>query len=476
MPGQHSALGRYLFFGLASLGLLMSSINMTIVAVALPSMTRSLDTSLSWVGWTLTAYQLVQVIVMPLAGRLSDGLGRKRVFLFCVACFTLGSALSGLAPNIGWLIFFRAIQAIGGGGLMPSAVGIVSDQFKERRSQAIGMFTSIMPIGTIIGPNLGGWMLEHWTWRELFFVNVPVGLVTLVGAQVLLRDSRQPGRVQGIDLPGLALFAAGMLGFMYALTWAGNDPGTWRTAPFWLLLAGSAGLFGAFIRQERRAAQPVVDLALVAHRPFLPAHLYNLLFGGCVFGTMSFIPYYAVVQYGMSPALSGAVLTPRALVVIGASAATSLLLLRLGYRLPMLAGMGFTTASLILMSFGWTHVTLGPFAVDDFWLLALESALTGVGIGLSSPAANNASIDLAPDKAAAISGLRGMFRQSGGIIGISSIVLALSFFDDKAAGLRASFLVLALVLQMAIPLTLMIPEAAHRRRRGGESPSAAPVH
>ena len=112
--------------------------------------------------------------MLPLAGKLSETLGRKHVFLFCVGMFTLGSLLCGLAPNICLLIVFRALQAIGGGGLMPSAVGMVSDQFRERRAQAIGLFTSVFPIGGIIGPNLGGYILEHWSWREMFFVNVPL--------------------------------------------------------------------------------------------------------------------------------------------------------------------------------------------------------------------------------------------------------------------------------------------------------------
>src|SRR5690349_4190049 len=114
---------RYVFFGLAALGVLMGSIDSTIVAVALPQLTADLHAPLAWVGWTLTAYQLVQVIMLPVAGKLSDSLGRKRVFLVCVAMFTVGSLLCALAPSIGFLIVFRAIQALGGGGLMPSAVG-----------------------------------------------------------------------------------------------------------------------------------------------------------------------------------------------------------------------------------------------------------------------------------------------------------------------------------------------------------------
>jgi len=118
---------QYLFFALAALGVLMAAIDSTIVAVGLPDLERGFNAPLHWVGWTLTAYSLVQIIMLPIAGKLSDTLGRKRVFLFCLGIFTLGSLLGAFSPSIGWLIAFRALQAVGGGGLMPSAVGIVSD-------------------------------------------------------------------------------------------------------------------------------------------------------------------------------------------------------------------------------------------------------------------------------------------------------------------------------------------------------------
>src|SRR5439155_20297530 len=143
---------RYLFFGLASISLLMWSIDSTIVTVALPTMMRELNTSLVWIGWTLTGYTLSQTAMMPLAGKLSEQFGRMRVFLACVLLFTLGSLLCGLAPSIWLLIAFRVLQAVGGGGFMPSAVGIVAREFPEQRGRMIGLFTSVFPIGGIVGP------------------------------------------------------------------------------------------------------------------------------------------------------------------------------------------------------------------------------------------------------------------------------------------------------------------------------------
>ncbi len=178
---QRSGQRQYRFFALAVLGVPMAAIDSTIVAVGLPDRERGFNAPLHWVSWTLTAYSLVQIIMLPIVGKLSDTLGRKRVFLCCLGIFTLDSFLCALSPSIGWLIAFRALQALGGGGLMPSAVGIVSDQFADRRPQALGILTSVFPIGGIIGPNLGGYLLANFGWRSLFLIDVPIGISVLAG-------------------------------------------------------------------------------------------------------------------------------------------------------------------------------------------------------------------------------------------------------------------------------------------------------
>lgn len=151
---------RYVFFVVASLALFMWSVDSTIVATALATIQRDVKANLSWTGWVITAYQLTAMTVMPLVGRISDEWGRKRVFMGCVTIFTAGSLFCALAPNIYCLIAARFLQALGGGGFMPSAVGIVGDHFAEERARFIGLFTSIFPFGGLIGPALGGWILD----------------------------------------------------------------------------------------------------------------------------------------------------------------------------------------------------------------------------------------------------------------------------------------------------------------------------
>jgi EmrB/QacA subfamily drug resistance transporter len=463
MSGESRALLRHLAFVLAALAVLMGSIDGTITVVALPQLTESLDTSLSWVGWTLTSYQLVQIVMYPLAGQLSDRFGRRRVFLCCVSLFTLASLLCGLAPNVFVLIVFRALQAIGGGGVMPSVIGLIADEYRRHRAQAIGLISSVMPIGSIVGPNLGGLLLATWSWRAMFFINVPIGIVLVLGFLFLLPSADQaPARARlRVDGTGLVQFIGAIVSLMYGMTLIADDPAQASNPLIWLLFVGSAALAVAFVRHVRTTPDAIMDYRLLARGPFLAANVYNFLFGAVTMGFYSFIPYYAVVKFGLSSFESAAVLTPRAVVVMLTSMLASLSIRRLGYRAPMLLGMLFVGATFLLMAQGWSSVRIGGVAVEGFWLLAALIAIGGFGMGIANPASNNVAIDQAPEKAASIAGIRGTFRLAGGTISISCIVLALSFFADQAAGLDLIFLVFTGVLLLTVPLVLLLPEARH---------------
>ena len=307
---------RWVFYGLACLCLLMFSIDMTIVSVALRTIVEDLDTTLALAAWTMTGFMLTQTTILPLIGKLGERFGQMRVFITCVSTFTVGSLLCGLAPNIFVLILCRVLQALGGAGFMTSATAIVAREFPETRSRMIGLFASILPLGGIVGPNVGGLIIQHLGWREIFLVNVPIGLIAI---PLLIWQSRASGLLAApkrtsnrpLDLMGSALFAGAIISILLALTFLGQDPDYVATGQFWGLIASGLVLVALFVRQERRALEPVIDLSLVTRHPFLVINVFNFLFGFCVFGCFQFIPYYAAVQYGMSPLESGAVLTPR---------------------------------------------------------------------------------------------------------------------------------------------------------------------
>src|SRR5260221_7705368 len=176
LAGGEALAGRYVVFTIVSLALLMASVDQTIVATALPSLQHDLHAQVNWSSWTIIIYALGQIVVMPLAGKLGDQYGRKKVFLGAAVLFTTASLCCGFASNIYLLIVLRGVQAIGGGAFMPTATGIVSQQFGQERDRAVGLFSSVFPLGGIIGPVLGGLFVTYWSWRGVFPVELaPLG-------------------------------------------------------------------------------------------------------------------------------------------------------------------------------------------------------------------------------------------------------------------------------------------------------------
>jgi len=451
-------------FIVVSLALLMSSIDSTIVAVGLPNMMSGLHTNLVWIGWVITAYSLMQTIIMPMAGKLSDDFGRKNLFLGCVILFTTSSLLCAIAPNVYLLIFFRVLQAIGGGAFMPSAAGIVSDVFgAKNRGTAIGLFTSVFPIGGIIGPNLGGWVIDTFSWRAMFSVNVPIGIVLLAVGIFILPSGGRVASSRSIDLVGAGLFGAGMIGIMYGMTVWGNQIHFSAQVVLWAV-AGVAALV-YFVYHEAHSRDPMIDMRLLKERAFFAANLYNFMYGALVFGFFSFIPLYATYRYGMSASAAGFILTPRAVVMIAVSAISSFMLIRFGYRLPMILGIVLVAISLFLTGQGWHDKTIFGHGVSNVVLLSALIMISGFGVGVGGPAANNAAIELMPDAVARITGLRGMFRTSGGVLGTAAIVLYLAHYKDQGLGLEHVFVGLSVLVLFVIPPIFLIPDNARMRHK-----------
>ena len=457
----------YLVFAVVGLALLMASIDSTIVAVGLPTLLTDLKTNLALVGWTLTGYQFAQSIVMPIAGKLSDEWGRKRLFLGAVGLFTLSSIAAGLAPNIYVLIIFRILQGIGGGTFLPSATGIVSDAFGDRRAQAIGLFGSIFPIGGIIGPNIGGLILDNMSWRWIFFVNVPVGVLLLIFGSMILPKGVQTINASNrkIDMTGVGLFVGAIFALLYAMTDLANANGHLSALPF-VLVALAVVQFALFVRHEDRTSSPMIDMRLLRWRPFVAVNVYNFLFGAVVFGVTGFIPYYATTAFGMTPGQNGLLLTPRSITMIIVSALTSLFIIRFRYRAPMIAGLVIIAGSLFVLSRGYHDLTIMGIGLHSMVLLASLVALVGVGMGIANPASNNAALDLIPGKVAAATGMRGMSRSVGGVLGTAAVSLVLSYFPDKAQGMQYIYLGLAAIMIIIIPIVFMIPDTAADRAHG----------
>lgn len=261
-----------------------------------------------------------------------------------------------------------------------------------------------------------------------------------------------------IDTIGAGLFSGAILAILYALTsWAGQPEGMGVVT--WLFFTVGAALMAIFVWHEGRTEQPMIDLTLLRWRPFLAANVFNLIFGAVVFGFFSFIPYYATVAYGMTAGQDGLILTPRSLAMMITSAVSSFLLVRLRYRLPMVVGVLVISASLLLLAQGYhSESVMGISLGGQIALLAALVMLQGIGLGIVNPAANNAALDLLPERVAAVAGLRGMFRSVGGVLGTAAIALVLTRFPDKALGFQRIFVFLGFFLLTLIPLTFLIPD------------------
>jgi EmrB/QacA subfamily drug resistance transporter len=449
-PEAHSR--RWTVFAIVSIALFMGSLDQTIVATALPALQHDLHTRINWAAWTITIYALGRVLILPLAGRLSDQYGRRTVFLAAIAVFTVSSLLCGLVDNIVALIVLRGVQAVGGAAFMPSATGMVADHFGAERDRAVGMFTSINPIGGIVGPVLGGVLVAYWSWRGIFLVNVPIGVgLIAVALRYIPRETSRPSAPARLDVFGLAAMGIAILGVMLGVSYLGGR-GTSIASPGLIVPAAvGAVAMAAFVRHVRRTEDPFIPLRLLHGRGFGVMNVINFLYGSAALGFGALVPLYATTRYGIGSLESGTLLAARAVGLIAVAGIAAMALRRTGYRWPMIVGFVVTAAGLLAMASA--PVGLRPYA----WL-ALGAAVTGFGMGIATPASNNASLQLAPEHVAAVAGLRGMFRQAGQITAVSVTTAILARASDPGITQAHAFAVFAVVMVAIVPFIALVPE------------------
>jgi MFS family permease len=437
--------------------IVLASMSGTAVSVAFPQITAYFNTSLVLAGWVLSIYQLVTVCSMVLMGKVSDVFGRKRTFLICCGLFALGSFLSAIAPNIQLLIAARFIQSVGGGGFFPITTGIIVEMFPRHRQMAIGLGMSLFNIGGIIGPNVGSWLVTSFGWESIFWFNVPVVLVAVIPLFFLLK-SGQTQKIP-IDFLGAGYLSAFLFTFMIGLSQIASSTGlSWLTVG--LLFISSSTFLIVFIRHELKSKEPIIELDLLRLKTFVAANLYNFIFGACIFGFSSLIPLFVVSVYQMTTIQSGYVLMARAVGMIVASMTSSFFQVRWGYRRPMLIGSIVVSASLLLLGLELTNFILFGTEISSLVLISAICLLMGAGMGIATPASTNACIDLVPQRAAIITGVRGMFRQSGGAIGIVMITLILQFAGNLALGFNIVFIVTGFSVLLTIPFIFAMPDKA----------------
>jgi len=408
------------------LSLFLASIEVTVVATAMPTIVAQLG-GLDIYAWVFSAYMIASTTTLPLFGKLSDIYGRRCIFLLAVTLFLIGSILCAFAQTMLQLVLFRAIQGLGAGGIMPLAFTIIGDIFSfEQRAKMQGLFSGVWGVSSLIGPLLGGLLVERVSWHWIFYLNVPFGLIAIALMLAAWRDvtPRTGGRV---DYPGALLLSGGIVALMLALfelrVGLAANPLTIGAA-----LLSALALFAALVPIERRAVNPILPLALFRERLFIAAISHGFLAGFALFGSANFIPLFAQAVLGTSATIAGAMLTPQVLSWTLASILGTRLLLRVNYRALALSGMGALAIGMGLLT--QVSPTTPP------WFLGFSTMLSGIGMGASIPIFLIAVQSTVPRHALGTATATVQFARSiGGAIGASvmGVVLALQFTAGLAA-------------------------------------------
>jgi EmrB/QacA subfamily drug resistance transporter len=393
------------------LGLFLGAMESTAVATAMPTVIATLG-GLAVYSWVFSGYILAATISMPLWGKAADLYGRRAAYLAGLGIFLAGSVLSGLATSMPALIAFRTVQGAGGGALIPLGYTIIADIFGlERRAKMQGYFSATWGVASIVGPLIGGFLTDHASWRWVFYVNVPFGLLAAAVLHGALAHLPRPSGAVRIDGTGVLLLTGGMTALLVALVEGGRRGAGLGPLPV-MLLAVAAVLLVAFVAWERRAPEPLLPLRLFANRMFRAAAISGFLAGVAMFGAISFVPLFVQGVQGGTATQAGTALTPLVLGWVTFSALSARLLLRVGYRWPVLAGMVCLTLAFYLMSEMTPGTSRGALA----WTMALA----GVAMGLVMVPLLIAVQNAVPkrDLGAATSATT-FFRSIGGAVGIA---------------------------------------------------------
>jgi MFS transporter, DHA2 family, multidrug resistance protein len=406
-----------------TLATFMEVLDTSIANVALPHIAGSLSAGQDESTWILTSYLVSNAIVLPLSGWLSSIMGRKRFYMSCVALFTISSALCGLSVNLPMLIVFRVLQGVGGGGLQPSEQAILADTFAPaKRGMAFAVYGIAVVMAPAIGPTLGGWITDNFTWRWIFFINVPVGILSLLLTTRLIQDppyfKRRKLSETRIDYTGLGFVALGLGTLQVVLDKGQRDD--WFESNFilWLTIISAASLI-FLVFWEWHHKEPIIDLHLFRNPTFATANFLMFMLGFALLGSTLLLPLFMQTLLGYTAERSGMALMPGGFTIMIAMPLVGFLLSRYSPRYLMMFG-------LTMLSFSLFHMTTFDLGID-FRAVTLARMYQAMGLAFLFVPINTAAYSALPrDKNNAASGLMNLARNVGGSVGISFVTTGLA--------------------------------------------------
>jgi DHA2 family multidrug resistance protein len=402
-----------------TLATFMEVLDTSIANVSLPHIAGSLSAGQDESTWVLTSYLMSNAVILPVSGWLATRFGRKRFYMTCVTLFTVSSFLCGIAPNLASLIFFRVLQGLGGGGLAPSEQAILADTFPPaKRGMAFAVYGMAVVLAPAIGPTLGGFITDTYSWRWVFFINVPVGIVSLVLSSRVVQDpphlAEMRKRVGPVDYVGLGLIALG-LGSLEVVLDTGQQKDWFASRTITLYAVIAAVALTTFVVWEWRHRHPVVEVRMFRDRNFAVSNLMMLVLGMALYGSTVLLPQYVQVWMGWSAQDAGMALSPGGLTVICLLPLVGRLISRVDAR--YLIAFGFATMSVALY-----HMSRTIYPGMDFHTAMMLRIYQSVGLAfLFVPINTIAYAGIPPSKSNQVSGILNLSRNMGGDIGIAMV-------------------------------------------------------